>query len=445
MGHKTSTIMQYFNMFSLLFLFGATLSAQPLLQLDEAVETALANNHQIRLKKSNAEAQQLRVDPALVGRAPVANLQASYELGWSDAHIETLPTGPGENPPLELNGISNDLIIAPEVSLVLLDGKAGSYRLDQLSAASRLAQLELQQTIEQTIANVSTTYLQLAELQTQLSLSQQRIALTQDRLLRAQQDASYGTSSSLQELQIAVDLKTDSASLRDLTLAYDNARRELNRIMGQPTETIFGVDTELTPQPQLQLGELEQQLRERNTILRLRDEGVRLSELDVQLSKAAYRPQLQTYANVSYAYLQNDASFLTVNRSVGPNVGLRLSYPLFDGGARRINEQTAILAQEQSTIERDDTEAELIKELRNAFATYRNTLDQLRIEESNLNLFELNLENMRNMYRLGTATNTDVRTAQLNLDAARNRLSSYRYRAKQAEVMLYLLSGQLFR
>ncbi|MEM1215720.1 MAG: TolC family protein [Bacteroidota bacterium] len=106
-------------------------------------------------------------------------------------------------------------------------------------------------------------------------------------------------------------------------------------------------------------------------------------------------------------------------------------------------EQTARLTQEQRVLEQDDAASELLTALRNAYATYRNTLAQLQTEKGNLTLFERNLENTRNRYQLGTATNTDVRTAQLNLDAALNRISSYRFRAKQAEVQLYLLSGQL--
>ncbi|MEM1216877.1 MAG: TolC family protein, partial [Bacteroidota bacterium] len=266
------------------------LSAQSVLPLDAAIQTALANNHQIQIKRMNARTQALRVDPALVGKKLVGNLNASYEIGWSSAEIETLPLGPGENEPLELDGISNDIIVAPEVSYVLLDGKAGNYRLEQLGTLSRLAELELRQTIEQTIAEVSTTYFQLAELQTQLDLSRQRIALTQDRLQRAQQDASYGTSSSLQELQIKVDLQTDSAALRDLTLAYENAQRQFNRLVGQATDDRFQVDTEVTSRATLSLTDLEQKLLARNAILKLSQEGVRLAELDVRLSEAAFRP-----------------------------------------------------------------------------------------------------------------------------------------------------------
>lgn len=430
---------------SLLISIPFLVKAQDTLSLTEAVRIALQNNHQIQLSKYDVEIRELQEDPSMVGRSPVIELNASYELGWSDAGIETLPLNPNSDagPPLELDGFSNDIIVAPQISMVLLDGRAGKYRLDQLSTATTVAGLQLRQTIEQIIAEVSSAYLQMAEQQARMVISRQSIALNQDRLARTRQDARYGTSGSLQELQIEVDLKTDSATYRNLRLSYENTRRDLNRLMGRDAGTAFGVASQLTIRTDLQMQTLETALLENNTLLRLRDQGMRSAALEVELSKAASRPRLNGYANISYAYLHNDASFLRVNRSLGPNVGLRLNVPISDGGARRIKTQTAELAQERSHLERRDAEAELIKALRNAYAVYENTLEQLRIEKSNLVVFEQNLENTTNRYSLGTANNTDVRAAQLNLDAARNRINNYRYTIKQAEVQLYLLTGML--
>lgn len=423
----------------------ATVAAQEVLTLEKAIATALANNHQINIQKYQVEAQALQVNPALVGRKPVMNLNAAYELGWSDASIETLSLNPEAPPsePLELDGWSNDFSVAPEISLLLLDGKASKYRLDQLQAATDIAQLQLQQTIEQTVAEVSLTYLQLAQLQEQITITEQSIALGQERLERARQDATYGTSGSLQELQITVDLKTDSAGLRNQILVYENTRRGFNQLLGQAPAQQFIVSTSFTLQEKLDLKTLEKELRNNNLSLRLSQQNVRLADLEIQLAQSAKKPQLQAYANVSYGYFQNEASFLTVNRAVGPNAGLRFNYPIIDGGARRIKEQVTVINKTQTLVQQESTEEQLIVALHNAFANYQNNQEQLRIERSNLELFQRNLDNQQNRYLLGTATNTDVRTAQLNLDAARNRISNYRYRIKEAEINLFLLSGQL--
>ncbi|MEN0004950.1 MAG: TolC family protein [Bacteroidota bacterium] len=437
-----------FQTYFLLILFACpTLlaKAQNTLSLESAIQEALANNHQIQIKQYDEKISAMQIDPAMVGKKPIVEFNASYQFGWSDASIETLALNPGapESDPIELNGISNSIQLGPEIRLMLLDGKASTYRLEQLEAANGIAKLQLQQAIEQTIAQVTSAYLQMAQMQSLIDITEQSLELTKERLARAEEDASYGTSSSLQYLQIEVDLKTDSASLRDLELNRENAQRNLNRLMGKAPENEFEINTTVTLNPSLSLRELQSSLLQRNTILRLRGKNIRMADLDVQLSKAAFRPTLQAYANNTFSYLQNDANFLQVSRTVGPNIGVRFNYPIFDGGARKIKSQSAQLRQEQRFMERTDTQDELIKELHNAYATYQNTLEQLKIEQSNLKMFERNLENMQNMYTLGTATNTDVRAAQLNLNAAQNRISNYQYTIKQAEVQLYLLAGLL--
>ncbi|MEL7423294.1 MAG: TolC family protein [Bacteroidota bacterium] len=418
---------------------------QSVLTLDEALAEALANNHQIKIQKSALQATAIQADPSMVGLKPIITLNAGYELGWADASIETLSLNPEAPPsePLELSGWSNDITIAPEISWLLLDGKASRYRLDQLDVGTDLAQLQVQQTIEQTITEVTFAYLDLAQQQQQLQITEQSLALGLDRLNRARQDASYGTSSSLQELQIRVDVMADSASLRNQLLDYENRRRDLNQLIGRSPNSEFRVSEDLVLQTNLQLSELETEMSNSNIALQVQEQRLRLADLGIQTAQAANKPRLQAYGNVSYAYLQNDASFLLVNRALGPNVGLRFSYPIADGGARRIRQQVAVLEKEQRLLEQSDTQLQLQKMLHNAYAQYRNGLEQLRIEETNLELFERNLTNLENRFRLGTATLTEVRAAQLNLSAANNRITAYRFNVKRAEIQLYLLSGKI--
>jgi outer membrane protein TolC len=438
-------IQKYIMLVVVLFIGGTSIHAQEIISLEDAIQTALENNHKIKIRRYDAQIKAKQVNPAMVGARPTINANASYEFGWSDASIETLNLAPGGEATntIELDGISNDVIIGAEISMTLLDGKASKYRLEQLGQISQMAQLQIQQTIEQTVASVSNAYLQMAQQQAAIAITQQSIALTNERLKRTKEDASYGTSSSLKYLQIEVDLKTDSATLNNQLLAYANARRSLNQLMGQAPNTIFQVQAEVSSNRSLLLSELLSALRQNSVLLKLNNRNIELANIDVKLSQAAYKPILQAYANANFTYLQNDANFLQSNTTIGPNIGVRFQYPIFDWGARKIKEESAIMTMEQRRMEQVDTEEYLIKELYNAYATYENTIEQLRIEESNIGLFESNLENMQNMYQMGTVTNTDVRSAQLNYNAAQNRISNYQYLIKQAEVQLYLLSGQL--
>lgn len=432
---------------ALFLLLGGSTFAQSPMTLETAIRKALENNHQIRIQKIEVEKRTKQVDASLVGKKPTINLNASYEFGWSDANIETLNFGPGGegNSELELDGISNDIIISPEINLLLLDGGASNYRLEQLGTVNNIAQIQLKQRIEQTMAEVTSAYLEVNRQQSLLEIARKNIAFTQNRLERIATSSRYGTSGSLQKLQVEVDLKTDSAQLRNLNLQFENAQRNLNYLLGRDSEESFQVMDNFPIEKNLELAPLESALLQKNTLLQLGDRNIQLADIDLQLSKAAFKPTLQAYANFNYAYLQDDASFLQSTRSIGPNIGVRFSYPIYDGGARKIKQEVSQLTKSQREVERAEFALQLVKELRNAFAIYQNTLQQLGIEERNLSLFQTNLENTQNRFATGTATNTDVRNAQLNLSAAENRINNYRYTIKQAEVSLYLLSGQLYQ
>jgi outer membrane protein TolC len=120
-----------------------------------------------------------------------------------------------------------------------------------------------------------------------------------------------------------------------------------------------------------------------------------------------------------------------------------LNYSLFTGGRRKIQQQNAQLSREEQEMSLENRQLTLEKELRNAYAQYVNNREQLRIERSNLPTFERNYEKISEDLKLGLVTASDVRTAQLNLVAAKNRINNLEYAVKQFEIRLLQLSGRL--
>ncbi|MEM6378464.1 MAG: TolC family protein, partial [Bacteroidota bacterium] len=280
------------------------LAAQSPMTLEAAIRMALENNHQIRIQKIELEKSTKQVDPSLVGKKPTINLNASYEFGWSDANIETLNFNPGAegNSELELDGISNDLIISPELNLLLLDGGASNYRLEQLGMVNNINQIQLKQRIEQTVAEVTAAFLEVNRQKSLLDIAQKNMDFTQNRLDRIKIDQNYGTSGSLQQLQVEVDLKTDSAQLRSLIVQFDNARRNLNYLLGQDSEEQFILTDNFPIEDNVVLEQLESELMKKNTLLQMGNRNIQLADIDLKLSKAAFKPSVQAYANFTYAY-----------------------------------------------------------------------------------------------------------------------------------------------
>lgn len=434
-------------------LSGAGFAQQParpadtsLLTLEEAVSQALENNYDIRLERYAVERSENNVSRALSGQRPRLELNGSYEWGYANTEIQTLPMGEvpeGGNAPMELEGTSNTFSVQPQLSVPIFQGFKGRYRYRQLENARQMSALQRDGVIEQTLVGTVSAYLEVACLQAQLEINRENIALSYDRWQRVQEDAKFGVANSVRRLQAEVDLKTDSANYRNTQLSYQNSRRNLNVILVRPLEDEYRVQEALLLSDTLEYEALLSDMKAHNTQLKLSRHGVDHATYEEKMAQASYYPTVQGYANYTYLNSEDEANFLQSNLSYGPNVGVQLSYPIFTGGANKIQRQNAQLSREEQEMSLESRHFNLETELRNAYAQHVNNREQLRIERSNLATFEQNYEKVSEDLKLGLVTASDVRTAQLNLTAAKNRINTLTYAVKQSEIRLLQLSGRL--
>ena len=238
-------------------------------------------------------------------------------------------------------------------------------------------------------------------------------------------------------------MKTDSANYRNAVLLHENSRRNLNLVMAQPLDQVFIVKEDILLSGDLQYGRLEEEMQISNARLNLSLMGINDATYEAKISESSYFPSIHGYANYTYFDTEDDANFILNNNVRGPNVGVALSWPLFTGGANKITRQNSRIRLDQQKTALDNTTLNLEKELRNAFARYINNKEQLRIEQSNLETFITNYRKISEDHRLGLVDASDLRTAQLNLSSARNRINDLTYNVKQSEITLLQLSGRL--
>jgi len=430
----------------LLLIFSSAL-AQDTLTFDKALQLAVAYNYDIRLARYDTEISSNNVSRGIAGQLPRLTHNVSYERGQADAEIQTLGLDPGsgENTPLELSGSTQTISIQPELTMTLFSGFRGKYRYEQLENLDAISQLRLRNQIEQTMAQVASAYLNIVQLQNQLTIDQENIALSYDRYLRAVEDARFGAANSVQRLQAEVDLKTDSTQYRNTKLTYETSIRNLNILLGLPSMGVYSVEEVIMLADLLDYEALEADLIARNTTYQLAEKGIDDARYNLKLTESDFFPYLQGYANYTYLNNDNEANFLQQNTVYGPNVGVRMSFTLYDGGNRKIRHQNAKVAVNQQETRLDFTELSLVTRLDNTYTQYQNYRDQLRIEKGNLITFERNFEKTAEDYRLGQVDATVLRTAQLNLTRAKNRINTLTYQIKETEIQLLHLSGRLLQ
>ncbi|MCR9253828.1 MAG: TolC family protein [bacterium] len=418
--------------------------SQDLLSLEEAIDLTLTNSFDIKLEKYNVEIAENNVSRAVSGQLPNLGYQLSYQYGYSNAEIETLNVAPGEsNPPLELDGSAQTFSMTPEISIPIFSGFRNKYQFKQLVVKSDLSIQLLNKAIERAISNTVSTYLELARIQGQLKINLEIIEISNDRFKRVIEDAQYGSTNSLRKLQAEVDLKKDSSDFRNTLLMYENTRRNLNFLMAQPSEREYVVEQEIALAEKLSYNDLKTELFQKNSDLQISILSRENSTYQAKIAKSSLSPTLSGYANYSFLDTQNDAAFLQSQKVSGPNVGLRMSWTIYNGGANKINIKNAKIGLQQQQVTLQKVQTEIEKELQNAYSQYENNQQQLRIEKANLNTFQLNFEKTSQDFKLGIVAASDVRIAQLNLSSAKNRINNLTYSVKQSEIKLLELTGRL--
>jgi len=448
-----STIKSLIIAASVLLLFsllGGPLRAQEVLTLDAAVAQALNANYGIQVARNNARIAENSAHPGAAGLLPAVTLSGNANYNNNNATAELITgTDPNTGAPILVENSINGLQTSSAggslgVAYTVFDGLGNVYRYRVLKSQAALTQEQTRAVIEATLAQVMLGYYQLGRQTLAYALQEQSLARSQARLAQVRNQAQFGSATGLAVLNARVDLQADSIALAQAALLRDNARRDLNALLGQDIEARYEVETLLQLRGDLDWEVLAQYVRENNAELLAAQEARQAAELNLRVAQSGRYPRLSLNASYGYNYANNGPiSFARTIESVGLAAGATLSFNIFNGNQVSRNIQNAEVSLANSRLQYRETEQNLIRDLRKAHATYRHNLKVLDLSQARLEAARLNFARTRDAYDLGQATGLAFREAQLNLFNAEIQLNNARFDVKVNEVELMRLSGLL--
>lgn len=415
-------------------------ASQNLLTKKDAIQQAFEKNLSVRLAHNAVRIAENNTAIYNTGQLPTLTASTGLTLDEGGSRFDyndgssattTGATSLGGNASLSIN-------------YLIYDGQARALNIERLRESKATADLELRQTMEFATLQLLNAYYLVAQLAENVALQREALEVSRQRLERTRYQYQYGQGIRLSVLNAEVDLQRDSVALLNLEAQLQNARRNLNTLIGRPAETDFQIDTSVVYGQGLTLQALLEQARLNNVQLLLAEKDLLLSEYDLRLAEATRLPRISASASYAYALKEFDSqSVIDWQNSRGLNVGLSLRWDIFDGGIRRtrIANNKVLLSSLQLT--KDQLLLDLERDVRNAWQNYQTALFILQTERNNLSTARLNFERSEEQYRLGQITSVEFRQAQLNLLAAATNLSLAKYEAKRSELELLQLSGNL--
>jgi len=416
------------------------IAQQQILSPTEAVSLALENNYGIKLvnnqlevAKNNASILNSGFLPTVTGNAGATYNVDNTEAEFSNGNITIL------------NGAESSRYNASvNLNYVLFDGLGRSYDYKQLKERYQLSELQARETIQNTVFQLFTIYYNVAQITENSVALSQTLAISNERLRRAEYQFNYGQSTKLAVLNAEVDINNDSINLINSQQELKNSKRDLNVVFGNIIDQDFDVDTNIKFDVLYNKEALLEKAKTRNFALLQIEKSIMISGYDIKSGKSAYLPTIGL--NGSYGWNKNNnnaASFLAVSTSTGVSGGLNLSWNLFDGGNTITRVKNAKINLENQQLQKEELLVNLERDFNNAWDDYQNKLNIFKIREDNITTSQNNFDRTVEKFKLGQVNSIEFRQAQLNLRNAELSRNIAKYQAKLAELQMLQISGEL--
>lgn len=251
-----------------------------------------------------------------------------------------------------------------------------------------------------------------------------------------------GRASKVDYTQLAAQHSQDLYNLVNARGTYDTRRMELKKLLelGIDSEVELA-DVEITAEQILAaLPPVDESYR-LAVVTDLTLKGLELEEagadLDVEIAKAAGRPQISLNAGVGTGYFAPGGAFGTqLKQAWNENIGLTLSIPILDNKRTKTAVAKAKLLQINAQLDADQRQTELAQAVENWYIDTRSAQSRYQAAVVQLESAEASNELTNEQFNLGLVNPIELMTAHNNLVEARQALLQSKYLALLGQKMI---------
>jgi outer membrane protein len=429
-------------LFALIFSFTAVFAQQSTdslrITLEEAIAIALKNSHEIQIAKNNVEISTVLNNYGIAGGLPVVSGTFSNTEQITNVN-QKLNTG------VEISrkgAAGNNTQAGMAASILLYNGQR------VVSTKKRLAETQFQDSellnaqVQNTIAQVMTAYYDIVRQLSYVNTIRTSIQASKKRLeiLTVRKEAGMANNADIFQAQI--DLNTLNQTLMDQLMIAAVSKTELLRLLQLDVKQAMAIKDTITVDSGLQLDSVLDRIAV-NADVKAADHQIKINELLVKETAALRYPTVRLNTAYNYSRNQQGAGLTLLNQIIGPNAGVTVAIPIYNGSIFRRQKQVAEINTGNARIQKDITVRDYSASAVKMYNTYVSSLEQLATQKENYKLSSQLLDLTLQRFQLIQATIIDVREAQKSFEDAGYRMINLNYAAKAAEIELKRISNQL--
>lgn len=435
--------MKYFKKLVFLVLTGICVNsarAQDLLSLKDAVGLALEHNYGLKVYADSARIAVNNNTAGNAGMLPQVGSGAGLTYGNSNIHqaytgrADVLKNGAVST------GKSGNIVL----NYNLFDGLRMFATRHKLQELEFLAGNTLKTQMETTIVQVMLSYYNIVRAVQNQHVTMEAIRIDDERIKIADTKFRVGAGNKIDLLQAKVDRNQDQSALMAQQITVDSAKVYLNQLLARDVNIAFEpADTNLVVSFYPTYPAVIDSAIKKNFALKNASSLIRISEFTLKQVKADYYPVLSGNAGYVFSKSTSTAGFSLYSQSYGPQLGLNLSWNLFNGFNVKRRVSNAKLSLDATRNQYQNTYSMTLAGITAQYKNFQNAVSTLQLEKDNIKVAHENLDIALAKYRLGASTQLELMTAEQSLVSSLNRLVLARYKSKLAESNLLRLSGSL--
>lgn len=411
------------------------------LDINEAIQIGLENNFSIQIARNNAAISENNNSLGNAGFLPTVTADGSITQRVQDSRTEFAPgTIPNRNDEGAETTVTN---YGVDATWTVFDGLTMFATADRLDTQADISNLQAQLQVEQTLADIISTYFQVVGQQQAYGVLENTLEVSQERIRIAETKLDLGSGSEYDLLQARADFNADRASLIRSGTGLKQAKVLVNQILANSVDLDFDVQANIELAEVLSLQSLLTDALAQNSELMISRLNERVAEAEIREITGEWFPQISLGGGYRYNKTEASQGFSELNETKGFSYGITARVNLFNGLNKNRRRQNAQIELKNEQLRQEEQELLITAQIRQIYEQYSDALSLIELEQENLQYTEQSLDIALERFRLGTINSVELREAQLSLLNAENRLISAQIEAKTAETELLRLSGRL--
>jgi outer membrane protein len=406
-------------------------SADNTLSLQEAIETGLRNNIQVRQSNIRAEAARVNYSQAKANLLPEVNASVNHGLNQGRS-IDPFTNA-------YVNQEIKYATYGAGASLVLFSGLVQQNTIRQTNYAHGAAELELQQARDNLSLSIMLAYLQVLSNEDQVAVARKQVAVTEQQLERLLVLHQKGAVNPPEIAELTGQLKLEELALLNNLNTLQSAKLALAQLMNVPFEGAVQLERlpleELVPEEQPgNPQETYTMAIDQLALVKAANLRTQSAAAGIRASRGLFYPTLLLNGNLNSNY----SSAATINgetiyydaqlrNNIFSNVGLTLRIPILNGLNSQYRLKLAKLDLQEADLAEESTRTQLRLDIEQAHLNMSNARERYQILQEQVAAFQEAFRAAEIRFNSGVGTPVDYLIAKNNLDRSGIGLISAKY------------------